>query len=108
MVSTTRKVKRPLAVLFVLAVLSAGVEGLSGFAFVPYGQMPESSPARVPSGCAEFSVDLPRPHGGPVVRAADYGFSEASTDNVAAINRALAAARRLGAARRDKGQSLFT
>ena len=60
-----------------------------------------------PTGCPDFEVELPRPcaAGGSglqpplVVRATDFGLSEASTDNIAAINAALAEARRIGAAR---------
>ena len=60
-----------------------------------------------PTGCPDFEVALPRPRpdGGSgaappsVVRAADFGLSESSTDNIAAINAALAEARRIGAAR---------
>ena len=63
-----------------------------------------------PTGCPDFEVELPRPGSAgcqpgsagcqpAVVKAADFGFSEASTDNIAAINAALAEARRIGAAR---------
>ena len=66
-----------------------------------------------PTGCPDFEVELPRPRpdGGAgcqpgsagcqpaVVKAADFGFSEASTDHIAAINAARAEARRIGAAR---------
>ncbi len=60
-----------------------------------------------PTGCPDFEVELPRPCAArgsgaqppSVVRAADFGFSEASTDNIAAINAALAEAKRIGAAR---------
>ena len=53
-----------------------------------------------PTGCPEFEVEQPRAgDAGAVVRAADFGFSEEATDNVAAINAALAEARRIGAAR---------
>lgn len=52
-----------------------------------------------PTGCPPFEVEAPRPHGGAIVRAADFGFSAANTDNAAALNRALAECRRIGAER---------
>lgn len=52
-----------------------------------------------PTGCPEFTVEQPRPHGGVVVRAADFGFSATNTDNAAAINRAIAECRRVKADR---------
>ena len=67
----------------------------------------ESAARSDPTGCPPFEVAPPRPcaAGGSgtkppsVVRATDFGLSEASTDNIAAINAALAEARRIGAAR---------
>jgi len=54
----------------------------------------------LPTGCPDFVVERPRAVASPhVVRAADFGFSTASDKNAAAINRALAEAKRLGAAR---------
>ena len=63
-----------------------------------------------PTGCPDFEVELPRTGSAgcqpgsagcqpAVVKAADFGLSEASTNNAAAINAALAEARRIGAAR---------
>lgn len=52
-----------------------------------------------PTGCPEFSVDLPRTLSGPVIRATDYGFSTASSNNAAALTAAFQAARALGAHR---------
>ncbi len=50
------------------------------------------------TGSEEFEVDPPR-GAGPVVRAADFGFSTASEDNLPALVRALAECRRVGASR---------
>ena len=52
----------------------------------------------VPTGCPDFVVEKPRPTSGAFVRAADYGFSPSSDKNAAAINRALADAKRYAAA----------
>jgi len=56
-------------------------------------------PLPLPTGCAQFCVSSPRPRAGGVVKAADFGFSTKSNDNARAINAALEAARRTGAAR---------
>lgn len=52
-----------------------------------------------PMGYADFDVEQPRPHGGAAVMAADFGFSENNPDNAAAINKALAHCRSIGADR---------
>ena len=54
-----------------------------------------------PTGAGDFTIDAPRATGGPVVRAADFGFSPASDKNAAAIMRALAECRRVKASRLD-------
>lgn len=59
---------------------------------------PVASPD-LPTGCPDFTVELPRTKDGPVVRAADYGFSPTNRFNGAAIQRAADAARKLGAVR---------
>lgn len=55
------------------------------------------------AGCPDFTVEMPRAGGSrfvpPVVRAVDFGLSETNDRNAAAINLALAEARRIGAAR---------
>ena len=56
-------------------------------------------PSTLPTGCRPFEVEGPRDDGGAIVRAADFGLSEASDSNHDAINAALAHARRIGAAR---------
>ena len=52
-----------------------------------------------PTGCAKFTVAQPEKREGPVVKAADFGFSTANSDNAAAINRALEECRRVKAER---------
>ena len=49
------------------------------------------------TGCPDFDVDLPRETGGPVVRAADFGFSECDDGNAAALTRAFEHCRKVGA-----------
>ena len=51
------------------------------------------------TGCPDFAVEPPRLHNANVVRAVDFGFSVASEKNATAINRALEAARRIGASK---------
>ena len=58
-------------------------------------------PAAFGIGCADFEVDQPRPHSGVVLNAADFGVSVTNSDNAAAINRALAEAKRVKASRLD-------
>lgn len=60
-----------------------------------FGQEPE----RLPTGCPDFTVERPRPHGGAVVDAADFGVSETLTDNTPALQRAVDHCRRVGAER---------
>lgn len=52
-------------------------------------------------GCADFEVEQPRPHGGVVLNAADFGVSVTNEDNAAALNRALEEAKRVKADRLD-------
>ena len=52
-----------------------------------------------PTGCPDFEVEAPRPTGGAVVRAVDFGLSESGVHNAEAANRAFAEARRVKAAR---------
>ena len=51
------------------------------------------------TGCPDFDIALPRPRGGTVVRAVDFGLSETSNRNQDAIHAALAEAHRIGASR---------
>lgn len=51
-----------------------------------------------PVGCPDFEVVQPRERGG-VLFATDFGFSVTNSDNAAAINRAIAECRRVGAGR---------
>lgn len=59
------------------------------------------------TGCPEFAVECPRKRGGPVLRAADFGFSATNDDNAAAINRALLACARTGASRLELSRGTF-
>ena len=52
-----------------------------------------------PTGCPAFEIAAPQNRGGAVVKAADFGFSETNDDNGAAIGAALAACRRVKAAK---------
>ena len=52
-----------------------------------------------PVGCPDIIVEAPRAVGGPVVKAADFGFSEKSDKNAAAVARALDECRRVKASR---------
>ena len=58
-----------------------------------------SSANTLPTGCPDFEIALPHSREGTVVRAADFGLSEASDRNQDAINAAIAEAKRIGAAR---------
>ncbi|MBR0057620.1 MAG: hypothetical protein IJP66_09850, partial [Kiritimatiellae bacterium] len=60
-----------------------------------------------PTGCPDFTVELPHGRGGAVVRAADFGFSRESDRNAAAVNAALAEAKRIGAARLELEPGTF-
>ena len=53
--------------------------------------------AAAATGCADFWVQKPRGDASPIVRAADFGFSPTNDFNAAAINRALAHCRQIGA-----------
>jgi len=76
--------------------------------FTPYSHLSATTkPASVPTGCAEFEVERPRPQGERTVKAADFGFSPESDDNAAAINRALAECRRIGAGRLDLAPGFY-
>ncbi len=66
----------------------------------------EAVPRPDPTGCPPFEIAPPAEgrrspdrRSAITVRAADFGLSESSTDNAAAINAALAEAKRIGAAR---------
>jgi len=56
-------------------------------------------PKGLPTGAKEFDVDLPRPTGGAVLNAADFGVSPANADNAVALRKALAEAKAKGAAK---------
>ncbi len=50
-----------------------------------------------PTGCPPFPVAEPRNRNGAVIKATDFGFSPTNEDNAAAINAAIAEARRVNA-----------
>ena len=59
----------------------------------------ESAARSEPTGCPAFEIAPPRVNGGAVVKAEDFGFSETNEMNGAAIQAALAEAKRVGAAK---------
>ena len=65
-------------------------------------------PARIPRGAGEFEIERPRPTGGATVRAVDFGFSTANTNNAAAIIRAIDQCRRIGAARLELAPGTYS
>ena len=75
--------------------------------FRPYNTFAKKPEAGMPTGCPEFEVELPRATGGAVVRAADFGVSPTNRDNGAALNRALAHCREVGAARLVIGPGVY-
>lgn len=58
-----------------------------------------TAPKRLPTGCAPFTVERPRPRAGAVVDAADFGVSESCTNNNETLQRAIDHCRRTGAAK---------
>ena len=54
---------------------------------------------KLPVGSREFEVQLPRPTGGAVVHAAEFGVSEQAPDNIDALNRAIVHCRETGASK---------
>ena len=52
-----------------------------------------------PTGAGEIVVAAPRTHGGPALKAADFGFSVTNDDNGAAIAAAVREAKRVGASK---------
>lgn len=59
----------------------------------------DARPVRIPQGAGTFEIERPRPHGGPCVKAAAFGFSTTNRHNGAALNRALAHCRAVKASR---------
>ncbi len=60
-----------------------------------------------PTGAGTFAVELPRETGGPVVRAADFGFSPTNAACQLAINRAIEHARAVGASRLELAPGVY-
>ncbi len=69
-----------------------------------------SQPLKVPTGCAEFQVELPNPKSQLSVSAADFGADPASPDNAKAFNDAIAHCKASGASKLvvPKGVYRFT
>lgn len=69
--------------------------------FVPFPADPEPYNGKLPpepSGCADFEIELPKSSGS-AVAAADFGFLPDNPDCAAALNRALAHCRKIGASK---------
>ncbi|MBP3407168.1 MAG: hypothetical protein J6N18_13820, partial [Kiritimatiellae bacterium] len=90
---------------WILAELALLATFNAAFAAAPLVALPfekdvgVSSARPDPVGAGAIEIAAPRPRGGVVVRAADFGFSETNDNNVVAINAALAEAKRIGASR---------
>ena len=68
---------------------------LPGDKFIPVGGESFAGDwGDLPKGAEEFEVERPRETGGPVVKAADFGFSGDNDRNFAAINKAIAYCRK--------------
>lgn len=84
------------------------------YAFIPFGaddvrwtSSAAKTPSKIPTGCPEFEIDRPQPHGGKVVRATDFGFSPAHSNNASCITRAVAYAREIGADRVELAPGIY-
>lgn len=75
------------------------VKGIIGLAVLAAAMGGASAAVAEPPGCPDFTVEAPCPANDIVVRAADFGFSAANERNAAAVNAAIAEARRIGAAK---------
>jgi len=74
------------------------------------GDAKPSAELKIPTGCKEFQIDLPKPANALCVSAADFGASPESPDNSKAFNDAIARCKELGAAKMTvpKGVYRFT
>ncbi len=80
------------------------------YAYLPFAKGPVewgAADAKVATGCPEFSIDRPRPHGGGVVKATDFGFSPAHSNNAACVTRAIAYAKEIGADRVELAPGVY-
>ena len=80
------------------------------YAYLPFAKGPVewgAADAKVATGCPEFSIDRPRPHGGGVVKATDFGFSSAHSNNAACVTRAIAYAKEIGADRVELAPGVY-
>ena len=67
----------------------------------------KSATLPLPTGCPDFEIDRPRPHGGKVVKATDFGFSPSHSNNAACVTRAVAYAREIGADRVELAPGVY-
>ena len=66
-----------------------------------------ANPSSDASGCPEFDIDRPYSHGGGTVRATDFGFSTAHSNNASCITRAIAYAKEIGADRVELAPGVY-
>ena len=59
------------------------------------------------TGCSDFEIERPRPHGGKVVKATDFGLSQAHSNNAACVTRAVAYAKEIGADRVELAPGVY-
>lgn len=88
-----------LAGLAILAIFNTTLAAATPAALPFEKDVGVSSARPDPVGAGAIEIAAPRPRGGVVVKAADFGFSETNDNNVVAINAALAEAKRIGASR---------
>lgn len=88
-----------LAGLAILAIFNTTLAAATPSALPFEKDVGVSSARPDPVGAGAIGIAAPRPRGGVVVKAADFGFSETNDNNVVAINAALAEAKRIGASR---------
>ncbi|MBR0458799.1 MAG: right-handed parallel beta-helix repeat-containing protein [Victivallales bacterium] len=75
---------------FALLLSAVSLLAQSG-SFLPIGGKPFTGDfGELPKGAEEFEVERPRPTGGAVVKASDFGFSQSNDHNFASLNQAIA------------------
>ena len=67
----------------------------------------KASSQPLPTGCPDFEIDRPRPHGGKVVKATDFGFSPSHSNNASCVSRAVAYAKEIGADRVELAPGVY-
>ena len=88
-----------LAILPALATFNAALAAAPLVALPFEKDVGVSSPRHDPVGAGVIEVAAPRPRGGVVVKAENYGFAVTNDDNGAAIAAAVREAKRVGAAK---------